>query len=277
MKTLISRIIGGIVGLAIFISIPALLNGAVGTETVIEEFLQLSMLKEEAKLYNIFQGNQDQPAESGKRVDAESREVDEALQDVFRSENILSFMKGYLRRELLTGSTPELMDWLRSPFTQTIIELGHQDINSVEFDKYSKNIKVSLPTPERVALLKRLDSAAGMSDSVLRRSMSVGQLLGGAIAEPMSLDQVNKFKEWVKASLLPGIGQKVLQQNLFIYRRIPDEELTKHVAFLESPLGIWYSEMLFGAREFASAKARQQLHEANMKMRSLERSIGKTK
>lgn len=76
---------------------------------------------------------------------------------------------------------------------------------------------------------------------------------------PMNLDQINKFKEWGKASLLPGIGQKVLQQNLFIYRRIPDEELTKHVAFLESPLGIWYSEMLLGAREFASAKARQQL------------------
>ena len=267
METLISKIVGGLAGLAIFVSIPVLLNGAVGTETLIEEFLQLSMLKEEARIYNIFQGNQDQPAESGKKVDTEAREAVGTLQDVFRSENILSYMKGYLRRELLNGSTPELMAWLQSSLTQKMVELGHRDINPVEFDSYSKSLKVSPPAAERVALLKRLDIAAGMSESVLRQSMNVGQLLGGGMVEPMNLEQVNRFKEWGKTSLFPGIGQNVFQQNLFIYRTISDEELIRHVEFLESPLGTWYCKVLTGAREFAAAKARQQLHEANMKMR----------
>lgn len=158
METLISRIVGSLAGLAIFVSMPALLDGAVDAEAVIEEFLQLSMLKEEAKLYNIFQSNQTKPVELGKKVDPEPRKAVETLQDVIRSENILSYMKGYLRRELLNGSTPELMVWLQSSLTQKMVELGHRDINPVEFDSYSNSLKVSPPPAERVALLKRLDT-----------------------------------------------------------------------------------------------------------------------
>jgi hypothetical protein len=150
MKTLISRIIGGLAGLAIFASMPTLLNGAVDAEAVIEEFLQLSMLKEEAKLYKIFQSNQAQPVESGKKVAPEAREAVEMLQGVFRSENILSYMKGYLRRELLNGSTPALMDWLQSPLTQRMVELGHQDIDPIEFDS---SPKVSKYLPQHLNVL----------------------------------------------------------------------------------------------------------------------------
>lgn len=260
-KTLTTLAIGLLLGTTTSLNNAHRALGANDAESLVTEFIQLSMLDEEAKQTSQLLKNLLRPTSKHSGADNQSNNFDPSLEDLLTAERIIEQAKGYLRREFGTSSTSELLERLRRPATQKVIRLGHHDKDQTQFDAFKRNLASNPLAIERVRLLQRLDAAMGTSEILLRRSLLVGQITPSAINSTLNPSHSEKYQQWGNSELLPYIKGEVLLANYFSYRSLSIEELTEHVEFAESPIGKWYSSLLIGIGDLISAKMMAQLHE----------------
>src|SRR3990172_7354050 len=140
-----------------------------------------------------------------------------------------------------------LLPWLRSPLSKKFTQLeAEADApgNEKDLEAFAQRLNDSGLAQERLALVRRLDEAVGLTDSVLDGATIAIQgmtKLNPEITSPRHLEQAELEKELQAA--YPAVQQALLTTVLYAYRSVSDQELTQYVEFWESETGRWFNRV----------------------------------
>jgi hypothetical protein len=179
-------------------------------------------------------------------------------------------------REAITGKlrarfSPErvsaLLDGVRSPLVRKMIELETQvasaPLLATELSDFSLRLQTHPPTPQRVALIQRLDGATQTSETISRAVIAMmrgaARQIDPTVPAEMRLQHgdLDKLIQRFKYEYQPAIQQGTRMRLLYAYRSIADKELEDYVRWRESAGAVWFatavnealSEAAFGIGE----------------------------
>ncbi len=149
------------------------------------------------------------------------------------------------------GRAPTLLSWLRSPLSRWIVILETDPPSTRDDDDYDKlvsNLAVAPPAAARIALVQRLDRAAGVTDLNAEARRTLRRAVAQAAARFLAESERSRFREDTDR---PGRSTRPdewarfdnITTMLLAYRSLSDDELGRYVEFFESPVGRWFSEV----------------------------------
>jgi hypothetical protein len=122
-------------------------------------------------------------------------------------------------------------------------------------ERFARRLALSGPTPERLALVTRIEAASESTelvlDTIFSTALAVALTLGATSESPATAEQIMAEFEAPRARMRSEIQETVLISYLYTYRELTDPELGAYAAFLESDPGRWYSRAL--SRAFLGA------------------------
>jgi hypothetical protein len=150
-------------------------------------------------------------------------------------------------RALEDKRTPALLAWLNSPLPRHILRLEVDALaRAPEGSVKASDFSLSPPPVDRVALVHRLDHAAGIT----RLGGEINRALRDAVYDVVS--PLLSASERNRAADRRDRERRYPQSNeqyrfemvtwiLRTYQNVPDADLERYVEFYESPLGAWFA------------------------------------
>lgn len=146
-----------------------------------------------------------------------------------------------------------LLEVQRSPFAQKMMQLIKEASTPEAMQQmqvYAVTLEKNPPTPERIALIERLDKAAAMTSAAMNIQLQTVQMMI-AVLDPL-LPPEQRMKPGQKDEMLwqmqlqgrPMIQQFIGLSMLYAYRSLPDKELEQYIALHETDLGKWSVDLV---------------------------------
>ena len=146
-----------------------------------------------------------------------------------------------------------LLKSLKSPLLRKVvqaeIESGRPE-KMPEMQAFLTDFESKKPSPERIALIKKMDETIGISDKVAEMAITTAQQiskLGTGSLTPA--EQLLMERSWERNRL--KMKEHFFQDDqfkkslIFIYQSLSDEEITAYIEFSESDVGQWYQKIGF--------------------------------
>lgn len=230
---------------------PAPLKPPASAEALIEEVLDLSGTKKA-----IFQFPSVVRAQLAER-EAEMRPADferasQVIAEAYGAEELYASVVDTFKRRYDEPRLLAVADSLRSPLFRRITELelratAPETLNNLR--AFAARLRYDRPAPERLALVKRLDEAAGVTESNLEVMVATIRSIVTAI-EPMlpasrrpRPGQLEQLLVQMKAQARPPLQNQLRVTLLYAYQPLTEGELAQYVAFYESETGRWYTRV----------------------------------
>lgn len=143
--------------------------------------------------------------------------------------------------------------FLRSPLARTLMQLEDEAQATEahgEFRAFASRLSSAPRDPARVALLQRLDAAAGQTEmfvTITLSSLRTSVTLANVALPPnqrRTSEHIEKELELLRGRLEPSAKEAVLAKNLFAYRTVADDDLRRYVEFHDSEMGRWFLDLL---------------------------------
>ena len=239
---------------------PEFRQGAPGA--TIDELLRLSGIEE--MLVRIAD-----PATLGKALrdsgGKESPQLDQlaaVLQGALRPERFLEAVRQKLRKDYSQERLDDVLAFCRSDLARktSALEVRAVSPESAQgFRQYLDQMQREPPPPERLALVRRLDSVTDTWD--LQMEIATGVLRAVAETQDPNLPPEKKLTDAKLTQLTaalrgmrPELKNLTYARMLHIYEPLPAVELERYVRFWETPNGRWYRNLLYqgmmeGARD----------------------------
>jgi hypothetical protein len=150
-------------------------------------------------------------------------------------------------RALDDKRTPALLAWLNSPLPRRIRRIELDSLaRAPEGSAKAPDFSLSPPPVERVALLHRLDNAAGITrlggdmDRAFRDAIhDVVSPLLSASERNRAADRRDRERRYPQSN--EQYRFEMVTWMLRTYQNVPDADLERYVEFYESPLGTWFA------------------------------------
>jgi hypothetical protein len=186
------------------------------------------------------------------------------IRNFYNGESLKQGIRMRIDRSLDREHTLKVLNWLRSDLGRRITKL-EEDASTPESEgklqSYAAELRDKPPSPERIELIQRLDSAAKISEL----SAEVTVLTGFAISfgfksvvprdEQLDADQLLKRMKSRRDQLIPLFRKLNMVKSLYIYQTLADSELESYVGFADSESGGWYHRVLSEAYKEALVEA----------------------
>ena len=159
------------------------------------------------------------------------------------------------------------LEWLRSPTGRYMTELegASSTPEAVEqLDAFRATDRIETLSPQRLALLERLDEAVGLTEGAadLVIGLQLGMVAGALATVPMDqqtrLDQMSLLSsqlEGARTQIAQQMERQLASHTAFTYAEADDAQLTAYIEFLESDVGAHYSTVLSDALKDALFEA----------------------
>lgn len=240
---MLARLLGLSVVLSLLASCSAVFSGSPSRESLIDEFLDKSYLRQEVtrqheKMALLQSGRVIRP---GSEAEAKlERELEKAI----RLESMVALMHSYLSKERIE-IVEQLVEWLRTPLAQRMLALAAEPFDYTAFTAY----KVRKDEP-LYQLIPRLDKATHTTELTIEDEMEKAKRRGQSCC-----NKDYEVPSEYKLSLLTDEYQvQLLRKQAFLYRRASSRDLEGYVAFLESTLGQTYISLRRNALVVANSK-----------------------
>ena len=216
-------------------------------EEQIQEILRLSGLN--GQIEELVRGFHAQLAGRQEEIDPEIFEI---LQEVFGATYRVDALKQSVSRVLRGESedrnlTPVLV-WLRGPvaveMTRRELEASAPD-SEAKIMEYAMHLKDQSPPPQRLQLIKDIDSAAGSSEAAVQMvlqsftSLSKGMSYLRPGTPAMSAREARELRQRLETQIRPTLHNSTLISLLYMYRDMEDDALRSYLDFARSADGKW--------------------------------------
>lgn len=246
-------------------------SGALTNDQLIEDVLLRSGAKRQIE--GVWEVMEAQLAE--RQTDADPKvfvQVTEGLKEAYRADALYQAVLNHFRKNFDRDRMLAFQQWLQTPLSQKVTELekhystpeGRQ-----ELVKFARKFRYLSKRPERLALIKRLDTAtkasAAAEDISISTIASMMEAINAVLPPDKQADpeQLKKLPENLRARLGDSIQQAMLISYYQTYSTLSDAELEQYVQFYESELGRWASlrwiEALSNALNMAGQDAARKL------------------
>jgi hypothetical protein len=223
------------------------------TSAAVDELLERSGLR--AQLEALAGGIRAQLVTTRARRDSRDRVmIDRIAARHFDAELLYARIRLQFGRGVDGAKLDAALAWYRSPLGGRITR---HEVEAITAER----ALVPLPTEERIELVQRLDERGGASETALDIAMSLVRSLTRA-AEPfrpahlrLTAGQLEDRMARTRTEVLAPIRITCLQNMLFAYRELDDQELAEYARFVESPAGQWYVATMNQALVDATAVA----------------------
>jgi len=173
----------------------------------------------------------------------------------------------------------EVLSWLRSPAILRITKLTAATSGpewKPHKQAYGRALQQRAPTPSRLALVQRVDSASKATDTGIRvaeaASMAVLSALNAANGYPMTTEALEREIDSRGAQRHSTLYRETVVSFLYSYRDLPDPALEHYAEFLETEAGQWYSELTAGSVAAALGLAARKLEASLRRELAVSRS-----
>jgi hypothetical protein len=190
-----------------------------------------------------------------------------ASEEAFDADRLVAAVGARMAGKLTDAELRELYEYFSSPLGLKVSALeianakaGDTKAREVEGERIFKDLAAK--DPERLALYNRMLEGLGAVDfaEVVTLNMTYGMVAGMfAAAETPVTDEAMLALVKQATADTRQTSEKVIQADTAItYRDLPNEELEKHVEFLETPAGARYYELsLQAVDQVLSEEARE--------------------
>jgi hypothetical protein len=150
-------------------------------------------------------------------------------------------------RALDDKRTPALLAWLNSPLPRRILRLELDSLaRAPEGSAKALDFSLSPPPVDRVALLHRLDNAAGITRLGGEIDRAVRDAVHDVVSPLLSASERNRAadrrdRERRNLQSSEQYRFEMVTWMLRTYQKLPDADLERYVEFYESPLGAWFA------------------------------------
>ncbi|MBI4546800.1 MAG: hypothetical protein HY707_02385 [Ignavibacteriae bacterium] len=243
------------------------------SDTLIQEVLELSGAKQQiAQLTEIMEQQLARQRSSMKSKDFAL--VDSILYDAYDPDTLYQIVVDYFKESYDEKQCTSLLDWLRTPLSQTLSTLEIQASTpdgQEDMEVYARDLQYKSAAQARIDVVHQLDNAIHATELVLKILTNTFRELMLAITPVLSSEKrVNEgelqlLTEQMRSELEPTIKEATKVSFLFTYRSVSADELRRYIRFYESETGQWFSrvssEGLIRALTHAIRKAGREIAE----------------
>lgn len=220
-------------------------------KALIEEVLDLSGTKKQIYQFPaVVQGQLSERRDEMRPVDYER--ASQVVAESYRPEALYqavveTFKHRYDEQRLLA-----VAQTLRTPLFKRITQLETQSLTPDAGERiraFGARLRHEPAPPARLALLRRLDEAAGVTEGNLDIMVATVRAIATAV-EPMlpparraKPGQLKQMLIELKAQARPYVKNDMLVTMLYAYQPLTDGELREYLAFYESDTGRWYTRV----------------------------------
>ncbi|MCG8479405.1 MAG: hypothetical protein MI724_09945 [Spirochaetales bacterium] len=195
------------------------------------------------------------------------RTIVQTVPAAFSEEAMRADIVESIEEGLSVSQRSNALEWLRSPTGRYMTEL--EGVSSTpeaveQLDEFRATNRIETLSPQRLALLERLDEAVGLTEGAadLVIGVQLGMVAGALATVPMDqdtrLDQMLLLASQLEAArtqIAQQMERQLASHIAFTYAEADDEQLTAYIEFLESDVGTHYSTVLSDALKDALFEA----------------------
>jgi hypothetical protein len=204
-------------------------------------------------------GVQQSAKQQTKASPAVLKAIENAVAESFSAENFYQRVVAALTKDFDEKRVQALLKDYSTPAAKRMVALEQAPSSQEEFAQFARSPAATRPSPQRVSLIKRIDTASRAGDlavDIAFASMKavalgvVGEGAGKAAA-------VDKAIESQRASATQKIHDATLLNLAFSYRGASDAELEEYAKFYETENSKWFSGIVYASllEEMKSASA----------------------
>jgi hypothetical protein len=155
-------------------------------------------------------------------------------------------MSRSLTRRLDPVRTAALLTWLRAPLSRRIVALESAPTTAASaaaMAQFVNQLPSTPPGPSRLALMHRVARASQAAETTAVVLAATGAALRRAIPALSAMEGGATLQDEVDPDVDEMLRFRTMTALLFTYRDLRDEELSRYAAFLESPVGRWFTRV----------------------------------
>lgn len=234
------------------------LAGAYASDTtedrdkVIDEFMEASGLNHQIEQLPAMINAGMQQGRNGMDEDTFAQ-VSAAMGETHTAQAFTEEIKSSLNKSYDKVRFTALLALVNSPFAQKMTQL-EKEASTPEvmqhLQAYAATLDKDPPAPSRIALIERLDKAAGATSTAMNIQLQTAQTMISVLDPLLPAEQ--RMKPEQKEEMLWQMqlqGRPMMQQfiglnMLYAYRSLPDKELEQYVTLHETDLGKWSADLM---------------------------------
>ncbi len=233
------------------------------TPLINKDLLEKSGIAQEIRgLPGTMQAGIDEAFQNGSEIDAKFlTAMRESIPVAYKPEEILKFLDKGLEALLTPAEKKELLAHYDSGLGKRLTELEKAAVHAnAKIRDYAARSK---PDPERDALYRKMDEAAGLTATGVAIAMNMSIALQAGILsaaegpEKVDIEALKTAEESQRGPLTAATRKEVLATLAYTYRDLSRKELAAYVAVLETPTARKFSRGL--GRLLSEALAAQAL------------------
>jgi hypothetical protein len=180
---------------------------------------------------------------------SEIGEIRASIETVFAPGKLKKTILSECRDKLSIGDLKNVLEWLKSPIGQKLTQLEESASTPEKYNEmqqYAMQLQKSPPPPERLKIVRQLDSA--MKATEIGVEVAMNTQLAVAIGVVASLPQEQQppndhlvaMIEKTRSQVEDALQGEILVSLLYTYSSVTSEELGRYIAFASSSAGINY-------------------------------------
>ncbi|HEY5604284.1 MAG TPA: DUF2059 domain-containing protein [Gammaproteobacteria bacterium] len=191
------------------------------------------------------------------------KDVVQMGKDSFDEPTMRKIIVARLNEKLTQDQLKKVLDWHSSKIGKKVTQLENAAATPEGQQKlmaYAEQLATKQPDAAYVAQIQQLAVASKAIDLVveiaanMQFSMGVGLAMATADGESVNLDAIAAEIEAAKPQLQQQMSQYILVSMLYTYQDLSEQELSRYIEFVSSPLGASFYAALFSGVDEAFIK-----------------------
>jgi hypothetical protein len=192
-----------------------------------------------------------------------------AMREAYAAEPMREAARAVLSRSLDANHLRGVDAWLGSPQGQRITRLEEEASTpegTRKMQAYAASLQMQPPSVDRISLMQDLDRVTGSTELATEIAIETA----GAVARGMSAmntgaasaAEIHAAIEAQRPAIRAAMEQSTLVSLLFTYQSLSAQQVGAYIAFMKSPAGRWYHQVMVDATAAA-------LDQANVRLEAL--------
>jgi hypothetical protein len=168
------------------------------------------------------------------------------LAKAFDPETLRQGMSRSLTRRLDPVRTAVLLSWLRSPLSKRIVALESTSTTparAADMTQFINQLPGTPLRPSRLALMQRISRASQAAESTAIVMAATAAAMRRALPGLSTPTDTTSAHDEVDSGVDEMLRFRTMTALLYTYKDLREDELGRYAAFLESPVGRWFTRV----------------------------------